>query len=183
MPSEWRLNSRWFYCCMSHNNPASAHSERKVKVQSAVGLVRPARLGVTTHRNPGRTQSVSFSTRGEDSSAPQTLPQRLMSTLTARRSTSQVWRKSEHPLTERSATDCVLNMYQGHLQVRRQSLFTVSSRGTAVVVIEWTDENVAHFFMHPSSCQGHFTQGPEVITVQLKASLRPTHCTLTCVRV
>lgn len=54
MPSEWRLNSRWFYFCMSHNNPASAHSERKVKVQSAVGLVRPARLGVTTHRNPGR---------------------------------------------------------------------------------------------------------------------------------
>ncbi|XP_056233958.1 PEX5-related protein isoform X4 [Seriola aureovittata] len=29
----------------------------------------------------------------------------------------QVWKKSKDPLTERSATDSVLNMYQGHLQL------------------------------------------------------------------
>lgn len=48
-----------------------------------------------------------------------TLLQLLLSTLSLRLSAWQVWKKSEDPSTERSATDCGLNMYQGHLQVNK----------------------------------------------------------------
>lgn len=90
--------------------------------------------------------------------------------------TSQVRKKSEHPLTERSATDGVLNMYQGHLQVRRQPLLQSNCGGSC----EWTESgNVAHFVMHPSSCQGHcliFMDGVGAIHGAIKQILLPPDC-------
>lgn len=109
-----------------------------VKVRSDVALLVPD-IWVTPRRNKAQwAGSVGFSTRGEDSSG---LPaasgaaagffNNSLQSLSCEHFQfytviSQAWKKSPHPLTERSATDCVLNMYQGHLQVRLLCLCVVS---------------------------------------------------------